>query len=774
MEGARRAFAARMAELRERAGISQRALAREVYVDHSLITRLESGARSADPELAERIGSLLGAPGELRALAEASRPAFRGGEKRRSGTTRPPGGSPPGRPVVNALPPSVSLLVDRKTECARIEAFLAPTGDRAGAARVCLITGMPGIGKTALAVEAAHRAGPRFEDGCLYIDLRGFAEQLEPVEPHDALALLLVGLGVPEQAVPPTTAGRVSLFRNETAHKRLLLVLDNAASSEQIGLLLPAAASCRVLVTSRRRLPALDDADVISLQALPADAAAALFSGVSRRPETRDGAVRRIVEACGGHPLAIRILAARCRADPSLTPVALAGKLADARDRMDRLEDGERSVAHAFDVSFALLPTGQQRLFALLGLHPPFPLEARAVAALADQSVPATERLLEQLYLAGLLEPSDPGWYRMHDLLARYAAQLAERSLSGPELRAAVRRLLDIGLLTCHEADQVITPHRYRVPLAAEPAHPAAARTFTSYKSAYSWFSASLDTLSALTETAYEHGFDEHCWQLAYSLRGILFLGRHWTQWERSHEAAAAAARRCGDIRALSMTLNNLGLLRSLQGRHREAEELLNEAIVRARSIGDVHAEFTARSHLAWLLHATGHFAQALREQSAALAFHESQASPRNIAIIKRDMASTEIELGFSEEAIKHLRDAADAFAALGLSLDATMTLNALGETVLKLGDHQAAEEYHEAALESAIRAGTAFERARAHLGLGRLAQLAGRPARARHQLTRALRLYAELRAIPEAEYVRSLLDAETPRALPDTEPRNG
>jgi tetratricopeptide (TPR) repeat protein/transcriptional regulator with XRE-family HTH domain len=766
MDEGRAAFARRMARLREDAGLSQRALAREVYVDHSLITRLESGQRSADPQLASRIGERLGAAEELRALAEAARRTRRSAAKVRDAQADAEADPAPRSPasardatapaarVASVLPPAASALVGREPEYARLEAFLSPDADVPGAARVCVVTGMPGIGKTALAVGAAHSFGDRFADGCLFIDLRGFAPRPDPVSPADALALLLADLGVAEQTIPATLPGRIGLFRNETAHKRLLLILDNADSVEQVNSLLPAAAGCRVLVTSRRRLPALDDADVIALDPLSRDAGATLFRRVCVRADAWDGAVRRIVGACGGHPLAIRILAARCRADASLTPHLLAGKLADARGRMQRIEDDERSIADAFDISFALLPAGQQRIFALLGLHPPVEFDACTVAALADRTVPATERLLEQLFLAGLLEPGGPGRYRMHDLLVHYAGQVAERALPKSEIHAAVRRLLDAALLACHEADQVITPHRYRVPLVATPSGPAGHRTFTSYAAAHSWLTGSLDTLSAFCETAREYGYDEHCWQLAYTLRGIFFLGKHWAAWERTHDAALAAARRLGDRRAQGVTLNNLGLLYCLQGRYDKAHVALSEAIGLFQATKDPHGEFTARSHRAWMLHCLGRYGEALAEQSAALAFHQQAGSARNIAITKRDMASTEVELCRIDDAIKHLRDAADAFGALGLPLDMTMTLNALGEATLRSGDYKTAERHHEAALEAAVRSGSPYEKARAHAGLGRQARLTGRPARARHQLTRAARLYRELGAAREAAEV--------------------
>jgi len=754
MEAARQALARRIKELRDAHGLSQRALAKLLPTDHAVITRAESGRRSPSPQLAAAIGRVLGAEDELRGLAEQAQAAAN--EAR--GRKQTAGWAPRS---LCALPRAVQVI-GRDRELDRLDSFLAQrSGGRIGAPEICLVTGLPGIGKTAVAVAAAHRHAERFDGGCLYVDLRGFTPRLEPVATRDALGLLLEGLGVPKHDIPADEGARSVLLRGETRRQRVLLVLDNASSAEQIEAMLPASEACRVLVTSRRRLPALEDVHVLELGPLSRQNSADLFNALNPVGGNGQDAVHHLVDACGGHPLAIRIVGGLCRTDPSLDPEGLAAKLAGPGHGMEMLEDGERSVARAFDLSFALLPEAVRHAFALLGVQPALLLEPRNVAALADCPVTRAERALHELFLVGLLDSGGPGRYRMHDLLARYARRMAQETLPTNEIRAAVHRLLDTSLLTADEADLMVTPHRYRLPPVAVEGGKAGTRTFASVGVARAWLTDSLDSLAALCDTAFEYEFDEHCWQLAYTLRGILFLGKHWSHWERSHTAALKAARRSAPPRPLAMTLNNVALLRSLQGRYGEAELLLDESLAVCASAQDEYSEHTARSHRAWVLHSVGRYQESLAEQRAALAFHERVSRQlRNIAIIKRDMAATEIELGLSAEAGEHLRDAAAAFAELGLKLDGTMTLNTLGEAAVRTGDPRSASVHHTAALDAAFEVGSAFEQARARAGLGHAALLTGHPARARHQLTRALRLFTQLGAAPQTAEVRRELRA--------------
>jgi hypothetical protein len=282
----------------------------------------------------------------------------------------------------------------------------------AGAARMVgihAIGGMAGVGKTAFAVHAAHQMADRFPGGQIFLLLHGHTPGQAPVDPADALASLLLAVGVAPAQVPPGLEPRAALWRDWLAATPLLLVLDDAADSEQVRPLLPGAGGSLVLVTSRRHLSALDDATAVSLDTLPPGDAAALLVRLAGRGGLRqsDPGVQEITGLCGYLPLAVGMVARQLRHHPAWTAVGRAAELAAARDRLGLMETENLSVAAAFDLSYAHLTAGQQRLFRRLGLHPGADIDGYAAAALDGTSLPLARRGLEALYDRYLLiEPS--------------------------------------------------------------------------------------------------------------------------------------------------------------------------------------------------------------------------------------------------------------------------------------------------------------------------------------------------------------------------------
>jgi tetratricopeptide (TPR) repeat protein len=361
------------------------------------------------------------------------------------------------RPVASrALPRDPDTLVGRDDALRRILTA-------AGSGRVVsihAIDGMPGVGKTALAIRAAHLLAPRFPDGQYFVQLHAHTPGQPVADPSEVLAGLLTDLGIDPHSLPDGLQARRDLWRDRLSDKRVLLVLDDVHGAAQIEPLLPTGAGCLTVVTSRRRLIALDGATPLPLGVLDPEPAVRLFATLSGRDIAEDAdrgaadrsAAERIVQRCGYLPLAIVLLAGRLAHHDSWRIADLAESFAASTDRLAELDTPDRAVRAAFDLSYRDLPARQRVMFRLLGLHPGTELEPWAAAALAGIPLETARRYLEALYTDHLLDETSPGRYRLHDLLREYARTLA-RADSPDDGTRAVARLLDYYLVAAYAAE---------------------------------------------------------------------------------------------------------------------------------------------------------------------------------------------------------------------------------------------------------------------------------------------------------------------------------
>jgi tetratricopeptide (TPR) repeat protein/DNA-binding SARP family transcriptional activator len=481
---------------------------------------------------------------------------------------------------------------------------LWPDGD-AGPRTVVVsaIEGMAGVGKTALAVHAAHRLADRFADGVLFVDLRGFTPGADPMPPEQALDYLLRGLGVPGDRIPPDLDARSALYRTLLARRRVLIVLDNAADESQVEPLLPSGTGCLVLITSRRHLAAVDDAThITALPGLDPGDAAALFRALARDRVTaaEQRTVDQIVALCGYLPLAIRIAAARLRFAQASTPARLYAELTDASGarRLDWLSDGHRAVTAALAASYHHLTPDQQHAFRLIGLHPGTWVEPYALAALADTSVDHAQRLLSDLQGASLLDQSSYRRYTLHDLIATWAATLADDEAE-PIRNAALDRLLDhyahvgalaIDLVYPHDAGQRPRPS----------ATPNPVPSLNSRGDAQAWLDNELDNLVAAALHAAGRGRPDHTIRQSATLRSYLRARGRYSDAIAVHQQAMGVAREAGDRDAERTALRDLGHIYRLQGRYELAADCYQRALTIAGETGDRNGEHTA-------LHGLGH-----------------------------------------------------------------------------------------------------------------------------------------------------------------------
>lgn len=342
------------------------------------------------------------------------------------------------------LPADSRVFTGRQGELARLLALADGTDDGrgSGTAVILAIDGMAGVGKTALAVHAAHLLAERFGDGQLFINLHGYTERKPPRTVDQALETILRTLGVPPHQIPEDAEERGALYRERLAGTRTLIVLDNAADEAQVSLLIPGERQCLVLVTSRRKLRALDEAHTIALDVLPGSEGTALFAAVAGpgRVAAEDPAVAKITDLCGRLPLALRIAGALLRNRPAWTPEYLADTLQAARTRLAPFSDGDRDLAALFDLSSQALEDGQRRLYRYLGHIPGPEIDIYAAAVLLDSDPVAARQLLEDLVDHNLLRECPAGRYRMHGLIREHART---QPVPSAERDAALGRLLD-------------------------------------------------------------------------------------------------------------------------------------------------------------------------------------------------------------------------------------------------------------------------------------------------------------------------------------------
>ena len=442
-------FGSLLRQLRDDAGLTQEELAEAASLSPRSISDLERGINvTARKQTARLLADALGLTGPQRTHFEA---AARGRSPEVSPVSDPGPGDGSAAAATRTLPRDTSGFTGRTAELARLTAGLADTAATGGVVGIHAIGGMAGIGKTTLAVHAAHRLAGRFPDGQIFLPLHAHTPGQRPVDPADALASLLLAAGLGAQAIPAGLDARAGWWRDYLAGKKVLLVLDDAAGHEQVRPLLPGTAGSLVLITSRRRLTALEDAAVISLDTLPPDEAAELLARLAARPDLEPGeaGVAEIARLCGYLPLAIGMLARQLHHHPAWTPAGLAAELAAARDRLELMQAENLSVAAAFDLSYQDLTAGQRRLFRRLGLHPGPDIDAHAAAALDGTSLATARR-----QPARPLRPPSDQRARLRPLPA---ARPAPRARPGAGRRRRPRRpggrhRPAVGLLPAHRA----------------------------------------------------------------------------------------------------------------------------------------------------------------------------------------------------------------------------------------------------------------------------------------------------------------------------------
>ncbi|HXJ28841.1 MAG TPA: helix-turn-helix domain-containing protein, partial [Streptosporangiaceae bacterium] len=622
--GAPLSFAGLLRQFRAESRLTQEELAEAAGLSPRSVSDLERGInRTARKDTAVLLADALSLTGQVRVLFVA---AARGRAPAAEVLAARPDGADGGSAAAatRSLPRDIGSFTGREPELARLLSTLAGVAgvpaDR-GALGICVIDGMPGVGKTTLAVHAAHRLAGHFPDGQFFLPLHAHTPGQRPVSPPDALASLLLTAGVAVQQIPPGVAARAGRWRDHVAGKRILLLLDDAAGHEQVRPLLPGTPGSLVLVTSRRRLTALEDSAVISLGTLSEAEAVALLARLAGRADLGPGAgpAGEIARLCGYLPLAIGMLAQQLRHHPARTGAEVAAGLAAARDRLAVMRAENLSVAAAFDLSYADLSDAQQRLFRRLGLAPGTDLDAYAGSAL-DETSPGNARAeLDELYDHHLITEPAPGRYQLHDLLREYARALAE-SDGTADSHAAAGRLVNYYAHAAAAASRHIatwTTAGGRVPPTSPP---ASAPPLSTPGEAAAWLEAERPNLHAAVGYAATQGMPLHAIAIAAAMGGFLRARGHWDQAAEQYRTALVAAREAGDRPGQAGLLDELGLLQQLTSDYKAATATLAEAIGLFRELGDLPGQVYALNHLGLVQVDTADYPAAAESHRQALA----------------------------------------------------------------------------------------------------------------------------------------------------------
>jgi DNA-binding SARP family transcriptional activator/tetratricopeptide (TPR) repeat protein len=567
-----------------------------------------------------------------------------------AGAARTPGPArsvPPPAPI-RALPRAVGDFTGRAglLDALRAEIEAAPAGPL-----VRVIDGMPGIGKTTLAVHLAGLVGGRYPDAHLFIDLHGHSDRAA-VEPAAALLTLLRQLGLAADRIPSGTDERVALWRSELAGRRVLVLLDNAASSAQVTPLLPGNGDSLVLVTGRRRLTGLDGVRPESVQVLDEAEAAALFARiVGERADAEPDAVREVVRRCGRLPLAIRLAGARLAHRPRWRVADLLRRLGEAA--LPELVAEDRTVLSAFALSYNHLSAEPQRLFRLLGLNPGERFAATAVAALADLELDAAEDLLDALVDVHLVEEPEPGLFRLHDLMREYAASLV--AVEGPEYgRAAIVRLLDFHLQTIavtgfqSQRQSLINDLKLGRPLRPDLADAVADHA--------AHMERERSNLLPFMAAGVAAGRPEYAWLLPRAAWRYLFTHGYMADIADSHARAMQVAREQGDDAAAAMTANSLAAAYSRMGRNDDARRMLELCVRLRRELGDEAGANKAMGNLAVVYESMGRLADSIDIAKQSLQICRRQGDYTSIGRRHSVLGHTYAQLGRPAEGLYHLR----------------------------------------------------------------------------------------------------------------------
>ena len=664
-------------------------------------------------------------------------------------------------PRPTQLPADIGDFTGREAHVTHLCDMLLQEGTTSspGAVRIAVVAGAAGLGKTTLAVHAAHQIREQFPDGQLYVDLSGATAQ--PAAPGEVLARFLRDLGVDGNKVPAGADERAALYRTRLTSRRVLVLLDNAKDAAQVRPLLPGSASCAVLVTTRRRPTDLASTRFVDLNVLETGEAMALFSRIvdDVRPAEEPEATAEVLLACAGLPLAIRICAARLAARKHWKIATMAKRLRDERRRLDELKTGDLAVRASFQVSYDSLQTADYgadpaRSFRLLGLWQGASISLPAAAALLDEEEGEMAEALEMLVDANLLESPGPDWYRFHDLLKFYATERAQAEEPEEERTVAVARLLQWYLATADASATIVSPHRYRVPFEHEPG--AAPLSPASVEDALEWYETERENVLAAIRQAAGAGLHGVAWELAATLFPIFNRHDNWADCIIANRIGADSARLAGHRGGEAWTLQNLGQALA-RLRDEEALSVLEQALTLCREIGDRTGEGRTAVQLADAYYKLRGPEAALEHSLRSLKVLREVGNASLLGSGLNNHGEFCLELGRLDEAAEYFREAYEIWERIG-GFGKGHVLHNLGRVQMESGQLADAIATLTEARSVHKASGDLIGQATTLKYLGRARHATGDDDQARTAWDEALAIFESLKADSEAADIRASL----------------
>ncbi len=647
-------------------------------------------------------------------------------------------------PRPDTLPPETAEFVGRSEELGLL------TGEQGDTPRVTVIEGMPGVGKTALAVHAARSVCGQYPDGMFYLNFHTHDPGQPALDAAEALHRLLRMLAVPATQIPDTIGERAALWRAQLSRRRAVVILDDAARHDQIRPLLPVAGRSLMLITTRRKLPDLAGAGTLTLGVLSMADAITLFGRIAGQGGAHDqDDVATAVRLCGRLPLAIQLTAGRLARDDPPRLASLVEELSQAPARLGATGAASPEVMSAFDLSYHALEPDHQRFFRRLGVSPCAQVSLQAAAALGGGTLAEAEKAIAALLDHHLLAPAPADQFRFHDLIRGYAAVAAARDDPEPEQRQAVGRLLDYYLHTADKADRVLHPFRRRTPVSVTQP-PTASPALGTQEDAAGWLESEWRNILQAAQHAGRREWKRKCADLTHVLAGFVEIRAYWDEAIAAHTLALQACRDLADPARIAQASLELSVVSRQTGRHEATLPLAEDAAAIYRSLADQRGEAGALDQIG-IAHQ-----RAARSREALAYFHEARILYRDAADqhgVANTLSHSGIacwHLGRYPDAMGDLRDALSLYQEAGDRRGEAKTLSNLGRMLLYCGYHRDALEFYQQSLEIFSEIGGAQNQAILYHNIGSVHHYKGSYEDGLANCRRALAIYRDIGDLPD------------------------